>query len=1355
MTARRGRPERPVDPAAGPVQRFAHELRSLREAAGTPSYRVMAERAGLSVAALSRAASGDRLPSAKVVRAYARACAADPDEWERRLRHAVEEAAPHCPADVESPYQGLARFEPGDRALFFGRDRLAEEAVELVKRHRFAVLLGASGSGKSSLLRAGVLPRLENFVVESGCDAEIRLITPGPRPAATHGPLLEPGPDDPQQVVVVDQFEEIFTLCRDRAERWRFVDQLLAAKESDGRLRVVVSLGSGFQTRCAEHPGLAETLRHTTLTVGSMSRAELREAVVGPATAAGLRVERELTARIVEEVADQPGALPLLSHALRETWHRRRSGVLTLAAYEAAGGVHGAVAAAAEEVYGRLSAAQTDTARRVLLALVVPGDGTPDSRRPVRRADLREWPDPEVCAVVDRLADARLVTLDQEYVELAHDALITGWPRFQGWIEESRERLRVRRHVIEAARVWQEHGRDPGTLYRGVHLALADALFTRGVHEDDLCARERAFLGASRVADRMERWTADRMRRRMRLLTAVLCCVMGGALVAAQIAWHETGVADGERAQAEARRAAGLAGPEQTADPRTRDLLSVAAWRLAPLPESRAALLDALSGPERDVFTDPGPSDGSQHFLVDSGRGLLDVGGGTWTSWNVLTHRRTGSGNLPELPVTAVSPDGRTLALGAEGERRLWRLPLGNGSGSAVERGGAAGDGTAEGGYAVGGRLYAFGDGRVRFEAAGADDIVVAGPDRGPAAVCSPGRGLRVWRVTGVTGGAEADRSAEEALGGVEASGRTEAVGGVEGGGGGSRWGAVGSSSRGLSGGRQADCRAPFVFSPDGTRLAMGTATGIHVWDTGSGRQVAVLAQPGATRLAFTAGGRFLAAAGPDGVTVWRVTAPDAPVFRYAPPDGPVTALAWDPDHPTLRCLTGGTVHSLDLSAPLTAPWLARPAAGELLSPDAHLLATARREGDGYRFRLLDTAGDRPAVELPALPSPGGTADTVPLMAFSPDGRAFAYGVGEPDAGTDRFAVWDVSARRARALPALGGPPGERVRSLALTAGGRSLLVSRTTADGSVTGELWDTVDGTRTNRPAALAAAAKSALTAGFAGPAAALPTTALPAGGTVGRPLDEGQVDEGQVALSPDGRHLATAGLYGAVTVWRGRDGRYREAVVAPPAGAPGARVTALAFSPDGRTLAVGYTSGDLRLWDVAARQPLGAGLATPGDPIRSLAFDADGGAVYASGDHVPLRRYAIAPAQVVTRLCARAGRDLTGAEWRARLPDVPYRRLCDPPVTVGVEAAAPSPFPPPAPAPACTSSVPAASALPGTARAATPAAERSTGPRPSARAGSEGHRTARPSASSHRGGTSERTHRRSGKEGRGGSS
>ncbi|MDV9178791.1 hypothetical protein R6V09_52805, partial [Streptomyces sp. W16] len=504
---------------------------------------------------------------------YVRACGGDPAEWGPRWKDAEAEIEAEASrvraAGTEgggpAPYRGLARFEPADRHLFFGRDRVVSEVKELVCDHRFAVLFGASGSGKSSLLRAGLIARLREEIVARGCPATLRILTPGPTPATTYGQLFPPAPGEPESWVVVDQFEEAFTLCRDARERSRFIDLLLAARAPGTRLRVLVSVRADFYARCAEHRGLADALRGAALLLGPMTAEELREAVVGPAQAVGCLVERALTARLVEEVLDEPGGLPMLSHVLLETWRRRRGRLLTLAGYEAAGGVRGAIAATAEEVYGGLSPEEARTARQLLLRMVVPGQGTPDTRRPLTRAELAEWGDPEVPVVLERLTRARLLTADEEGVQLAHEALLTCWPRLHDWIERDRERLRHHRMLTDAARTWLEHERDPGALYRGTRLARAEELFAEDVGDRAvgpglaLTTPERAFLTAALDARAAERRTAARISRRHRVLAVSLSVVLVVAVLSAFAVVHERDDDLRRRTQSAARRVADVA----------------------------------------------------------------------------------------------------------------------------------------------------------------------------------------------------------------------------------------------------------------------------------------------------------------------------------------------------------------------------------------------------------------------------------------------------------------------------------------------------------------------------------------------------------------------------------------------------------------------------------------------------------------------------------------------------------------------------------------------------------------------------------------------------------------------------
>ncbi len=275
-----GRPESPLDPSGGPVARFALELRRVREEAGSPTYREMARRTGCGASTLSQAAGGEQLASLRVVLAYVEACGADTAGWEERLRQAVEEEAAEGPADgdvgVRPPYRGLGRFEPEDQDLFFGREEIVGRLAAEVKAHRLVAVVGASGSGKSSVLRAGLIPVLGNPQVSGMQLAVTRILTPGPRPATEHGHRLVPKEGAGETVVVVDQFEELYTLCTDPAERTAFLDQLLAAVVPDGRLRAVIAVRADFFGRCAEHHRLARALRDATLVVGPLGPAELR-----------------------------------------------------------------------------------------------------------------------------------------------------------------------------------------------------------------------------------------------------------------------------------------------------------------------------------------------------------------------------------------------------------------------------------------------------------------------------------------------------------------------------------------------------------------------------------------------------------------------------------------------------------------------------------------------------------------------------------------------------------------------------------------------------------------------------------------------------------------------------------------------------------------------------------------------------------------------------------------------------------------------------------------------------------------------------------------------------------------------
>ncbi|QKZ24794.1 hypothetical protein HUT05_16435 [Streptomyces chartreusis] len=1242
-----GRPERPVDPESGPVQRLAHELRELRRTAGSPPYRSMAQTAGFSVTSLAQAAGGERLPSLAVLRGYVQACGGEPADWELRWKAAKSETLQRLvdgAEDASSPYRGLARFEPDHHNLFFGRDRLVEELCELVSQRRFAALFGASGSGKSSLLRAGLIPGLQQEIARGDHPAVLRILTPGPRPAATYRHLLTPSGDEPESWVVVDQFEEVFTLCKDRAERSRFIDLLLAAREPGSRLRVLIAVRADFYVRCSEHRGLADSLKGVGLPVGPMTADELREAITRPAQAAGLLVERELTARIIEEVLDQPGALPMLSHALLETWRGRKGRLLKLADYEAVGGVSGAIAGTAEEFYAQLSAGQQSTARHLMLRLIEPGQGSADTRRPLSRSELEEWVDPDVAEVVERLTRARLLSVDEDGVQLAHEALITNWPRLGEWIGEDRERLRHHRSLTVAARTWLEHDRDPGVLYRGTRLARAEELFA---NDGSLTVSERSFLLAALAAREAEEQAATHAARRSRLLISSLSAMLVAALVVGLAAWQQHRDNGRQRTETAARRIAAVADSLRSTDPRTAMLLGVAAWRISPLPESRRSLLGSLTQPELGTFNVPAPGERPERFLADAGRTLLSIDGRIWRRWDVATGRRTASGRLPDGTVLAVGPNARVLAIGDSDGARLWDTIAGRWTGAAEPVNAIVDFGVSDRSYVVIGieddraQLRSIADGSVLFETRGVPQgRMVAGPGDRLVAVCPAGKAPQVWEI-----------GARRALPGD--------------------W----EDARGSCDGEHE------TLAFNGAQLAVLSTKGVRVWDIASGRRVADIDAPGVQSVAFTRDGDFLATADSQEIRVWRLSDHSAPAFRHPLNSQRLqySGLAWDATRPVLRYLEGGTVHLLDLSATVTSAWRERPLAKELLSPDGRFLATAERSGSHYRFQLRNIR-DGHVLTLPAPPLPVSSDRSMPLarqdrtalLAFSPDSAALAYGVSAPglEAAPQRFTVWDTYHERARTSLNLATPVSlEGVGAIALGPGGHTLYADRTPPVGDPGIETWDTA---RRRKTAVISAGAGAGFGAFRADPHLVVrpdghllidDDRTVRAGKAVARDLVQGD-GVSAIAFAPDSSRLAVGDLSGRVALWnsalRHRTGILRN--VFPVSHDAPETVSALAFSPDGRTLAVGGTEGTLQLWDTATQQPLGGPVATPGESIDTLAFSTDSGILYAGSAHIPLQRYTVDAKRAVRQVCERAGgTELTREQWGTYIPDAPYRKLC----------------------------------------------------------------------------------------------
>jgi len=1160
-----------------------------------------------------------------------------------------------------SPFKGLASFGVDDADLFFGRERLVGDLVARLAGARLLGVVGPSGSGKSSAVRAGLIPSIRSGVLPGSDTWRVLLFRPGEHPMRELGDL----PSGEPMLLVVDQFEEVFTACADEAERASFLATLAdAANTPEGAITVVLAIRADHYGRCAEDPELAELLGANHVLVGPMTGDEYRRAIEQPALRVGVHVEPALTEALVAEVGDEPGALPLLSTALLELWERREGRTITLSAYLATGGVRGAVSRLAEEVYGGFTREQQAVARAVMLRLAAPGENETVVRRRVPLAEFDAERNADVAHVVEALTDHRLLTVSEGTVEVSHEALLREWPRLRAWIDDDRAGQLLHAHLMEAARGWQGGGEEAGELYRGAR--LTSALDWTTEHTLELNELEREFLAASREASERETERQRRANRRLRGLLVGVAAFLVVALVAGGLALVQRSRARRSAAVADAQRLGSQAVVEDELD--TSLLLAREAIAIDDSVHTRSTLLASLLKAPGAIKVLPGTGD-RVLFVKQSSDGRVlattdNIGGIAIYDTEAMELLRTVHRAEDGAPI-AVSPDGSTVVQGVSGnsgvslafisvaDGTIRNVPLPDGAEFAggdplVYRPDGSEILSIESRPGADGPLIVRRD-AVTGEALAAHPLDVANPDT--LNISDDGSTLAVGSfgpdVTTIMDAetfevkATFKRKGSPSAFDLAPDGTTLAVGNDDGS---VEIVDVAIGDRRILQGRHTAAVQGVGFSPDGSTLVTtGDDRDVIEWDVEGGALREILHGHAGRAFgpAFDRSGDTAFTVGLDGrVIAWDLTSerrigrrfdyanpssfgdgdllmastPDGSLFAYSGGNGRVVVQApgastpaWETDPWTdeqFRKILSGD----DAFAPFETDLVSSLA----FSPDGDVLAVSgqHRQVVTYEASTGSELARWNASKIAWVNSltfaPGGS-----LVTANDDGRVAYW---DPTTGDLRHELQvtpyqpDPDAFSGAVATAVPSPDGSTLAVITYEVGGSQELEAIDARSGDV---LWDGIEPDRWSSV----------------------------------------------VAWSPDAQLVATGGRQsGELNLWDATTGRR----LVEPVTANAGWVLSIDFAWGGSLIVTGGTDGTIRLFDTETLEQVGANLPA-NDNVLALADVLPGDEMLVLSFTGQAWRWDLDPARWARQACAVANRNLTSSEWRAFLPGWNYAPSC----------------------------------------------------------------------------------------------